>query len=492
VGRNTLHTETIIQIISIIFAITVIWIAYNIIEWFRGKSQLQKLFGLLSSSNAIEKEQIDFINEKFWPLLRNIIIATDKSDREIIYPVLHKDGRMMVNRIPTQEVISPPGRWGYIAPTLLTMIGIWGTFWGINIGLMNAKLAGLQTTESLLKGSERLFAGMETSFTTSIWGMGGATIVLILVVFLHAKFQLVRKQCQNILYDIFAIAAPTNYLADIHKQLSISHKIIDERLTNIHQLMVQAKFHNYQTHTREQLEKLHQLMVRAEFPNHHTHTREQLEKLHQLMVRAEFPNHHTHTREQLEKLHQLMVRAEFPNHHTHTQAQLKTLNDLMVRAEFPNHHTHTQAQLKTLNDLMVRAEFPNHHKYTREQLEQLYDLMVRAEFPNHHKYTREQLEQLYDLMVRAEFPNHHEYTREQLEQLYDLMVKAEFPNHHEYTREQLEQLNKHTESILSYVGQKLPNTDLPENIQVAISELTAQFDDMLDRRLTKSQPKSYS
>lgn len=69
----------------------------------------------------------------------------------------------------------------HFIPTLLTAIGILGTFWGISQGLKGIALENINDTDALLNNSTELLAGMKTAFQTSLWGLGGASLFIFIL-----------------------------------------------------------------------------------------------------------------------------------------------------------------------------------------------------------------------------------------------------------------------------------------------------------------------
>lgn len=69
----------------------------------------------------------------------------------------------------------------HFIPTLLTAIGILGTFWGISQGLQGIALENINNTDALLNNSTELLAGMKTAFQTSLWGLGSASLFIFVL-----------------------------------------------------------------------------------------------------------------------------------------------------------------------------------------------------------------------------------------------------------------------------------------------------------------------
>jgi len=69
----------------------------------------------------------------------------------------------------------------HFIPTLLTALGILGTFTGIFFGLQGINLQAINDTDALLEISTELLAGMKTAFQSSLWGLGGASLFIVVL-----------------------------------------------------------------------------------------------------------------------------------------------------------------------------------------------------------------------------------------------------------------------------------------------------------------------
>jgi hypothetical protein len=67
------------------------------------------------------------------------------------------------------------------APTLLTGLGVLGTFSGIYRGFQGVRLDAITSTDRLLDTSGQLLAGMQVAFATSLWGLGTASLLVLLL-----------------------------------------------------------------------------------------------------------------------------------------------------------------------------------------------------------------------------------------------------------------------------------------------------------------------
>ena len=69
----------------------------------------------------------------------------------------------------------------YFAPTLLTALGILGTFIGIFAGLQGIDLTSISDNQNLLNASIKLLSGMKLAFVTSLFGLSLASLFMIIL-----------------------------------------------------------------------------------------------------------------------------------------------------------------------------------------------------------------------------------------------------------------------------------------------------------------------
>jgi hypothetical protein len=139
----------------------------------------------------------------------------------------HLDGEMRGNQFfPTYEsntaimlssptVLSKPVPRGpvYFAPTLLTALGVLGTFAGIYQGLQGVNLNAIQETETLLKTSTELLAGMKFAFLTSLWGLGSSSLFMLFLSFGERSRQRRRDSLRSELSKVAFLLTPGRILA---------------------------------------------------------------------------------------------------------------------------------------------------------------------------------------------------------------------------------------------------------------------------------------
>ncbi|MBD2393467.1 hypothetical protein H6G11_04265 [Cyanobacterium aponinum FACHB-4101] len=143
----------------------------------------------------------------------------DKEDKDLFYWLTkHLEGDIFPNQIiPKKDknnyyILSSypsiltqpiPRSPVYYAPTLLTALGILGTFLGIFLGLQKVG-TNIGDTQTLLASSNQLLEGMKTAFSTSLAGLGSASLMMIFLAlggkFRQDKRNKVRKELSTIAY----------------------------------------------------------------------------------------------------------------------------------------------------------------------------------------------------------------------------------------------------------------------------------------------------
>ncbi|MGC9503648.1 hypothetical protein [Baaleninema sp.] len=187
--------------ISLIVSLSIAAIALEVrsiwIYWNRGCYATAKAVRLLRSNlrsnpenHAIPLEQLDDRVVRW--LLEHLDGDIDESDRPCFRP-RRRGHRFVLLSYPTILWRGVPRSPVAFAPTLLTALGVLGTFTGIYLGLQQVSLEAIAETETLLATSTQLLAGMKVAFFTSLCGLGSASGF---VVFL-AIGDRVRMGCRN-------------------------------------------------------------------------------------------------------------------------------------------------------------------------------------------------------------------------------------------------------------------------------------------------------
>lgn len=69
----------------------------------------------------------------------------------------------------------------HFIPTLLTALGILGTFTGIYFGFQGINLEAISDSDALIRNSTEILTGMQTAFQTSLWGLGSASFFIVIL-----------------------------------------------------------------------------------------------------------------------------------------------------------------------------------------------------------------------------------------------------------------------------------------------------------------------
>lgn len=99
----------------------------------------------------------------------------------------------------------------YFAPTLLTALGVLGTFAGIYQGLQGVNL-DIQEADTLLKSSTDLLAGMKFAFLTSLFGLGSSSVFMLFLAFGERVRQGRRDSLRSELSKVAFLLTPVRVL----------------------------------------------------------------------------------------------------------------------------------------------------------------------------------------------------------------------------------------------------------------------------------------
>ncbi len=95
-------------------------------------------------------------------------------------------------------------------PTLLTAIGLLGTFWGISTGLSKFDLRAINESDKLLEASIGVLAGMKTAFFSSLVGLGCASLFMVVLFACNTAQKTIRDRLRHKLDLIAVLSTPEN------------------------------------------------------------------------------------------------------------------------------------------------------------------------------------------------------------------------------------------------------------------------------------------
>jgi hypothetical protein len=139
------------------------------------------------------KNAIDFLEKKksdSWieqqklekkSIFRWLVKHLDGELRDGKFSPKKQDKYFLLFSYPTILVKSVPRSPVYFAPTLLTALGILGTFTGIFAGLQGIDLTSISDNQNLLNASIKLLSGMKLAFVTSLFGLSLASLFMIIL-----------------------------------------------------------------------------------------------------------------------------------------------------------------------------------------------------------------------------------------------------------------------------------------------------------------------
>lgn len=136
--------------------------------------------------------------------------------------------------LSTPSILSQPVPRGpvYFAPTLLTALGVLGTFAGIYLGLQNINLDNISQADNLLKASAELMEGMKLAFVTSLFGLGSSSFFMLFLAFGKWRREQRRDNLRNQLREIAILETPVRLLSRLGNQQSNQTELV-ETLKNV-------------------------------------------------------------------------------------------------------------------------------------------------------------------------------------------------------------------------------------------------------------------
>ncbi|GCL34540.1 hypothetical protein PA905_07530 [Planktothrix agardhii CCAP 1459/11A] len=132
------------------------------------------------------------------------------------------------------SILSQPVPRGpvYFAPTLLTALGVLGTFAGIYLGLQNINLDNISQGDNLLKASAELMEGMKLAFVTSLFGLGSSSFFMLFLAGGKWGREKRRDDLRNQLREIAILETPVRLLSRLGNQQSNQQELV-ESLKNV-------------------------------------------------------------------------------------------------------------------------------------------------------------------------------------------------------------------------------------------------------------------
>ena len=125
------------------------------------------------------------------------------------------------------SILSQPVPRGpvYFAPTLLTALGVLGTFAGIYLGLQKINLGNISEANNLLEASTQLMEGMKLAFVTSLFGLGTSSFFMLFLAFGKWLREKRRDNLRSQLREVAILETPVRLLSRLGNQQSNQREV---------------------------------------------------------------------------------------------------------------------------------------------------------------------------------------------------------------------------------------------------------------------------
>ncbi len=223
--------------LSVIVSLSIAAIALEIrsiwMYWNRGCYATAKAVRLLRSHLQSNSERdaipLDRLDDRVvrW-LLEHLDGDLDDGDRLYFRP-RRQGHRFVLLSMPTILSRGVPRSPVAFAPTLLTALGVLGTFTGIYLGLQRVSLEAIAETETLLATSTQLLAGMKVAFFTSLCGLGSASGFVVLLAIGDRVRLACRNRVRSRLDAVAFLDSPTRILSRLASG-NLGNRAIDDRV----------------------------------------------------------------------------------------------------------------------------------------------------------------------------------------------------------------------------------------------------------------------
>lgn len=203
--------------------------------WSRICQPTAKALRLLRSHLSQDAIPLEPLDERVvrW-LLEYLDGDLEGCDRRVFRPhrQRHRFALLTYPRVLNASVPRSPAAF---APTLLTALGVLGTFTGIYLGLQQVNLQAIASTETLLATSTQLLAGMQVAFFTSLCGLGGASVMVVVLAVGERLRVWRRNQLRSQLNGLAFVVSPTRMLARLAAS-SQAESAAGEELTELRRM----------------------------------------------------------------------------------------------------------------------------------------------------------------------------------------------------------------------------------------------------------------
>ena len=158
-----------------------------------------------SNQVFISHAEVEKLGNKGWNWIEKHIQIEPELVRGQYEIKLH-DSIFILLQYPSVLARSIPRSSLSFVPTLLTAIGLIGTFWGISTGLSKFDLKAINQSDKLLAASIGVLGGMKTAFTSSLVGLACASLFMLVLAWSAEARKKHRDKLRNDLDDIAVLS----------------------------------------------------------------------------------------------------------------------------------------------------------------------------------------------------------------------------------------------------------------------------------------------
>ena len=211
---------------------------FAIVNYRQQDCKMSSLFvNYLETNQNINLIMLDDCEQKNTGLFAYLVRHLDGDNLGRKFQAKKKNNAFQLCTYPAILTKAIPNSPVYFAPTLLTALGILGTFLGIFFGLQKIGIGNIEQTQDLLAASTTLLSGMKTAFSTSLAGLGSASIMMIVLAIGRKLRQDKRNQLRKKLSDIAFLDSPQQILSRLDNsslgQVADSLKFISDSVGNL-------------------------------------------------------------------------------------------------------------------------------------------------------------------------------------------------------------------------------------------------------------------
>jgi hypothetical protein len=171
---------------------------------------------LSPEESKISLKEIPIINHYWSEFWETVVISKNRNGEDQLFNTLDaeyffNDENLINNQIDI--------RYYNTIPSILTGLGILGTFLGLMMGLSQLDL-GSSDPDKLREGITGLLGGATIAFSTSVWGIFSSIIFNILEKKSIKKLSVVVSEIKKSIDELFDRKTPEKWLSEIHKESS--------------------------------------------------------------------------------------------------------------------------------------------------------------------------------------------------------------------------------------------------------------------------------